>query len=38
VGLDERLATIEEQGRQTIKELKRINETLEAILKELRKR
>jgi len=38
MGLDEKLSVIEAQGRQMIEELKRMNETLEAILKELRKR
>jgi len=38
MGLDERLAAIEEQGRRMLEELKRMNKTLEAILKELRKR
>jgi len=38
MGLDEKLAVIEEQGRQMIQELKRMNETLEDILRELRKK
>jgi len=35
MGLDEKLAVIEGQGRQTIQELKRANETLENINKTL---
>jgi len=38
MGLDEKLSVIEAQGRQMIEELKRMNKTLEAILREMRKK